>query len=157
MKIIALYGGSFNPFHVGHLNVVEKAENIFGKGNVVIAIGINPEKNKELDPEVRAIADEARRQEIETKTNRKVIIYKTFLHELIEEYETQGYKVILIRGLRNGDDLAYEDNQLKFIRDFKKDINVVFLRCDEQYEHISSSAIRNLESFRKGSGNKYLI
>jgi phosphopantetheine adenylyltransferase len=53
--------------------------------------------------------------------------------------------------------LDYEDNQLKFIKDFKKDINVVFIRCDEEFEHISSSAIRSLESFRPGSGDKYLV
>jgi phosphopantetheine adenylyltransferase len=53
--------------------------------------------------------------------------------------------------------LAYEDNQLKFINDFKKDIDVVFFRCDEEFQHISSSAIRNLQSFRPGSGDKYLI
>ena len=53
--------------------------------------------------------------------------------------------------------MAYEDNQLKFINDFKKDIDVVFFRCDEEFQHISSSAIRNLQSFRPGSGGKYLI
>lgn len=76
---------------------------------------------------------------------------------MIEKKESEGYKVVLIRGLRNGDDLAYEDNQFKFIKDFKKDIDVVFFRCDEEFAHISSSAIRNLQSFRPGSGDKYLI
>ena len=86
-----------------------------------------------------------------------VEVYNTFLHELIEKKESEGYNVILVRGLRNGDDLNYEDNQLKYIKDFKKDINVVFLRCDEEFEHISSSAIRQLESFRPGSADKYLV
>ena len=44
MKTIAIYPGSFNPFHIGHLNIVEKTERIFGKGNVIIAMGINPDK-----------------------------------------------------------------------------------------------------------------
>ena len=34
MKTIAVFAGSFNPFHKGHLNIVQKAEDIFGKGNV---------------------------------------------------------------------------------------------------------------------------
>jgi pantetheine-phosphate adenylyltransferase len=150
MKTLAIYAGSFNPFHIGHLNIVEKAEKIFGEGNVLIAIGVNPEKSNSGDSLSRAL-------EISDKIKRPVEVYTTFLHELIEKKEAEGYKVVLIRGLRNGDDLAYEDNQLKFINDFKKNIDVVFFRCDEEFQHISSSAIRNLQSFRPGSGDKYLI
>ena len=150
MKTLAIYAGSFNPFHVGHLNIVEKAERVFGKGNVLIAIGVNPEKAKSEDLLTRSV-------EISQKTGRTVEVYTTFLHELVEKKESEGYKVILVRGLRNGDDLAYEDNQLKFINDFKKNIDVVFFRCDEEFAHISSSAIRNLQSFRHGSGDKYCV
>ena len=150
MKTLAIYAGSFNPFHIGHLNIVEKSEKIFGKGNVLVAIGVNPEK-------VNSGSSLSRALEISDKIKRSVEVYTTFLHELIEKKESEGYKVVLIRGLRNGDDLSYEDNQLKFIRDFKKDIDVVFLRCDEEFQHISSSAIRNLQSFRPGSGDKYLV
>lgn len=150
MKTIAIYAGSFNPFHIGHLNIVEKAERVFGKGNVLIAMGVNPEKAKSEDLLSRSI-------EIARKTGRPVEVYTTFLHELVEKKESEGYKVVLVRGLRNGDDLAYEDNQLKFINDFKKNIDVVFFRCDEQFAHISSSAIRNLQSFRPGSGDKYCL
>lgn len=153
MKTLAIYAGSFNPFHIGHLNIVEKAERIFGKGNVLIAIGINPGKVK--PEEVGDITEKA--IELKNKINREVVVYTTFLHEFIEEKEKEGYKVILVRGLRNGDDLAYENNQLKFIRDFKKGIDVVFIMSDDEYEHISSSSIKTLELFRKGSAKKYLI
>ena len=38
----ALYPGSFDPFHVGHLDVVEQAVALFG--NVVVAVMHNPDK-----------------------------------------------------------------------------------------------------------------
>lgn len=154
MKTLVIYPGSFNPFHIGHLNIVHKMEKIFGSDNIMIAIGVNPSKmaitNDQSELKNRANI-------LSEKLGIKVELYTTFLHELIEQKENEGYNVILVRGLRNGDDLSYEDNQLKFIKDFKNNINVVFIRCDEEFEHISSTAIRQLELFRKGSSKKYLV
>jgi phosphopantetheine adenylyltransferase len=42
------------------------------------------------------------------------------------------------------------------MEEMKPDLKVVFIRCDKQFEHISSSAIRNLEKINKGLGDKYL-
>lgn len=154
-KLLAVYAGSFNPFTVGHLNIVEKAEKIFGKENVLIAIGVNPSKVSIQD--VVSNSEITRHQELSNKMNKKVESYFTFLHEFIEEKESQGYDVVLVRGLRNGDDLAYENNQLSFIRDFKPDVKSIFIMCDKEFEHISSSSIRQLESFKPGSSQKYVI
>ena len=154
MKTLAVYCGSFNPFHIGHLNILDKMEKIFGYGNIMLAIGVNPAKMSNPTDQTELLERAAK---LSQNMDVKVEVYTTFLHELIEKKEAEGYHVILVRGLRNGDDLNYEDNQLKFIKDFKKDINVVFIRCDEEFEHISSSAIRQLESFRPGSGEKYIV
>jgi pantetheine-phosphate adenylyltransferase len=157
---IVLFPGSFNPFHVGHLNVLEKAEAIFGKGNVVICIGINPEKlfspnfdeyNKKLD-EIQA-----RVQELKENTGRPVQFYKGFLHDFITDYEKRDYDVIVVRGLRNGDDLNYEMNQLAFIQDFKKDVKTIFIACDKELAHISSSAVRMIKQFGGDESTKQYI
>lgn len=152
MKTIAIYPGSFNPFHKGHLNILEKAKRIFGGNNVIIAIGQNPSKQNQSDSEIIS-----RAKEINDKTKTSVEIYQTFLHEYIENLENMGFNIVVIRGLRNGDDLDYEVNQMRFIDDFKKGVNVVYITCDKEYEHISSSAIRTLQSFKPGSGDKYCI
>ena len=39
---VALYPGSFDPFHLGHLDVVEEAVGIFGE--VVVGVMVNPDK-----------------------------------------------------------------------------------------------------------------
>ncbi len=140
---VGIYPGSFNPFHNGHLNILEKAERIFDK--VIIARGINPEK------------EEAAQQ------NPWPPILKFRQHEefagLLTDYiarKEEHTDITLVRGLRNGDDLDYEVNQLRFMEEMKPDLKVVFIRCDKQFEHISSSAIRNLEKINKGLGDKYL-
>ena len=152
-KKIGIYAGSFNPFTIGHLNILQKAERIIGKGNIIVAIGSNPAKTSTTDFSDRA-------KILTEKLGTPVISYSCFLHELILQKEEEGYEVVLVRGLRNGEDLAYEENQLKFIYEFlPKDyyLNTIFLMSDEQYKHISSSAVRQLEAFRPGSGEQYVV
>ena len=150
MKIIAIYPGSFNPMHIGHINILEKAERIFGRGSVILACGINPDKQTIFDDEYLHL--------LEQRINRKIITYSKFLHELIEDYEEDGYNVVIIRGLRNGIDLDYEKTQYRYVDDFKKDVNVVYLTCDKEYEHISSSAIKKIEQFGgKEMTRQYLV
>lgn len=129
---IAVYAGSFNPFHKGHLNILEKAEQIFDK--VIIARGVNPDKKNEILPMPDAIQF------------RQIENYSGLLTDFISDL---GYDVTIIRGLRNATDLEFELNQYRFLQDLKPNIKIVSLFCDKQYEHISSSAIRQLKKFNK--------
>jgi len=163
VKKIGIYCGSFNPYHKGHQNIFEKAEAIFGEDNVIIAVGINPEKfekhtlgNKLTESYV---PDRDRAATIKRNfPNITVENYNTFIHEYVIKKEQEGFDVTVIRGLRNGDDLNYEVNQLRYIQDFKPDIKVVFIQCDPAYSHISSSAIRKLNKMVGGEAgmHKYL-
>jgi pantetheine-phosphate adenylyltransferase len=155
MKPLALYPGSFNPFHLGHHDIVQKVAAIFGKENLIIAQGLNPEKPMPAFSihDVEAIKDYKR------------MTYTCFLHELIEEIEKKNpdRSVFLIRGIRNGYDLTAENDQLKWIHDFRayngnlSEIPVIYIPPSKGLEHISSSAIRNLESFRKGSAKNLIV
>lgn len=140
---IGIYAGSFNPFHNGHLNIVEKAEKIFDK--IIIARGINPEKQGQEKRISMPKALEFRQ-------------YENF-RGLLTTYLSQKEKdaeITLLRGLRNGDDLDYEVNQLRFMEEMKPEIKIVFIVCDSNFEHISSSALRNLERIEEGLGKRYL-
>ena len=119
--------------HLGHMNIIEKAEKIFDK--VIIAYGINPEKGQREYPIPEAIK------------KHQIIEYKGLITELIDSL---GYDVTLIRGLRNSTDLQYELTQFRFLQELKPDIKIVNIFCDKEFEHISSSAIRNLMKFGTG-------
>lgn len=148
-KTIAVYAGSFDPFHVGHFDILQKAEAIFGEGNVILAMGANPGKQSSSFSE-RLVHLHA--------TGRPVMLYDGFLHDFLNSLEeSHATEVVLVRGLRNGEDLAYEANQIKFIRDFKPDLKVTFFLCDPLHEHVSSSALRQLEKVREGSSKRYLV
>lgn len=152
-KKIGLFVGSFDPFHKGHMNILQKSENIFGQGNVHVCFGVNPDKHQinfqnNESPALRLIQPlEEKAKSLQEKLGTPVNYYMGFLHDYVNELENKGYDPVVIRGLRNGDDLNYEVNQLRFISDFKPDMKTIFIVCDKEYEHISSSAIRKLYNF----------
>lgn len=151
-KKIAIYPGTFNPFTTGHLNILEKAEALFGKENVIIAVGENPAKDK--DPMTMALA---RQKTIkENLPSRNVERYKGFLTDYVWEKEKEGYDVTVIRGLRNGFDLQYETNLLRALQDYKPDIKVLFFLCDKEFDHVSSTLYRLCELDKPFSGHKYV-
>jgi len=134
---IAVYAGSFNPFHKGHYNILQKAEQIFDK--VIIAKGINPDKEKEYYPIPEIL---------------KYIQVEHYSGLLTNFLKTQG-DVTLIRGVRNAADLEFEKTQYRYLQDMDKNIKVMYLFCDSEFEHLSSTAIRQLIN-KFGVGKNYL-
>lgn len=129
---IAVFAGSFNPFHVGHLNIIEQAEKTFDK--VIVAIGQNPDKpaNEYVRPAIPNQVD-------------------NYTGLLVDYIKSKSYPVTLIRGLRNISDLQSEINFRSTLKDLYDSINIVYLICDSEYSHISSTMIRGLEKYGKES------
>lgn len=138
---IGIYAGSFNPFHKGHYNILEKAEKIFDR--VIIARGINPEKNNEIVPMPKILE------------TRAIMNYNGLLTDFIKNLPYEN--VTIIRGLRNSVDLQYELNQYRYFQDLMPEVQVVSIFCDKEFEHISSSGIRALSIFGQENIAKYLL
>lgn len=153
---IGMYAGSFDPFTIGHTNVLQKAEQIFDK--VIIARGVNPTK-KEWMYKLPSYL----------KMHEQVFIGKTsvdngkdtFLgHRIVRVIDDKAYddncepdlataicsrEVTLIRGIRNEVDLRAEKEQMAYVEMMAGwRVDHVFIQCDKEYEHISSSAFRQL-------------
>jgi pantetheine-phosphate adenylyltransferase len=138
---VGVYAGSFDPIHIGHQSIIEQAEKVFDK--VIIAIGQNPEKEPS-----HSSADYF-------FPYHQMVHYQGTLTDTLIRLKTPFSNITLIRGLRNGYDLSYEMNQLKFMRDMDPNIKVVFIPCDPKYEHISSTAIRGLAKI--GKADQYRV
>ncbi|MBP5300569.1 MAG: adenylyltransferase/cytidyltransferase family protein [Victivallales bacterium] len=135
---VGLYAGTFNPFHIGHFGILQKAEMMFDK--VIIAVGLNPSKN--LHHAHSEVAEQVRR----LLPFHEVIFFDTLMVDLLEEL-TAFADITLVRGLRNGYDLDYEMSQQAFMSEMRPDTASVYIPCDKQFEHISSSALRSLKVF----------
>jgi|ERR1041385_328535 pantetheine-phosphate adenylyltransferase len=146
MKTVGLYAGSFNPFHVGHANIVLQAEKVFNK--VIIARMINPSKSNVYLTEV----------DLGFVKKRPFINHHGLLSNLIIELsEKEDAEITLIRGVRNGFDLQYELNLCKAVSDLSGHfVPVVFFRCEPKFDHVSSTLIRELWFFDKNAAKDYL-
>lgn len=164
MKRLAIYPGTFNPFTVGHYNILEKAERLFDE--VIVAPGINIDKvpndiiklkNEELNH--RYMSDSKNtvvkflKKQIPSK---KVEGYIGFLTDFIREKMNDYDEVVVIRGLRNGYDYDYEYNAMRHMWDQLPGMSIIMIACDPVFSHVSSSAYRNLEAIKKGSGHHLL-
>jgi len=151
-KKIGVYAGSFSPFHVGHMNVLDQALSLFDE--VHLAVGNNPSKdltNREPLPKMLFAMEKT------TISPIKIAHYSGLLSDYLNQvsWNNDDAEVYLIRGLRNGEDLAYEDNQLRYLKSMYPSLRVLFFRCDPAFDHISSSSLKQLRKFSESEYKKY--
>ncbi|MEN6625255.1 MAG: adenylyltransferase/cytidyltransferase family protein [Candidatus Sumerlaeia bacterium] len=141
---IGLYAGTFAPFHLGHLNILKKAEKVFDK--VIVLAGRNPEKDP--IPGMRArLADILKYHQ--------VVFHDGLLSEFIGGL---NYPVTMIRGLRTDTDFKKEEINLRWMQSLSRQpVSMVFIPCDKELEHVSSSMIRMVCSFDEAAARKYIV
>lgn len=136
---IALFPGTFDPFTLGHLSLVERGLNFVDE--IIIAMGVNQEKKT-------FFTFEQRQQMISRlfKPNPRVKVkcYKGLTVDLAKE---TGAKFIL-RGVRSVADFEYERTIAEVNRKITG-IETFFLFTEPEYAHISSSVVRELLSWGK--------
>ncbi len=121
----AIYPGSFNPWHEGHTDILEKALKVFDK--VIIAIGRNPDKA--TDTQVCPDLGLNFRSRLENGT----VVIKRFDGLLVDVIKDTWANAV-IRGLRNGHDLQYEMNQQYWNEDLGLKVPIVYFICDRNLQ-----------------------
>lgn len=123
--------GSFDPFTLGHYDVVCRAKALFGRA--VVLIGKNPGKESFFPETVRIEAIKACFPEGDVA----VESFDGLLAEFAKRYENP----VFVRGARNGNDFVYEAELCAENRELGG-IDTVILPCDGRLAHISSSYAR---------------
>lgn len=137
---IAFYPGSFNPFHIGHLDVIRKAEQIFDK--VVVVQSQNPKKEF---MNINTVYELQKRETFGLNKN-KNIISQIFEYDLSSISVYAKYNPVLIRGARNSLDFLHEESYLKFCKAIHPKLRSSIIIGDSQYSHISSFYLRELQN-----------
>jgi pantetheine-phosphate adenylyltransferase len=142
---IAIFAGTFDPFTIGHLDIVNRALPLFDK--VIIAIGVNEEKTPLFSLEDR--------MKIMSKpfVNNEKIVIETYTG-LTGVFCKKNNAQYLIRGIRNSADFQYE-NDLAQVNKELFGLETVFFVTAPTLSHISSSLVRELYK-NKGNYLNYL-
>ena len=140
-----LYPGSFNPWHVGHWDVLVKALQIFEE--VHICQMYNPTKGVAKVLPFSALTHDELGNKYEGREELLKRVAITAHGGLLVDIASANYDAI-IRGLRNGSDLQYEQNMQYWNEDLGLKIPVIYFVTDRKLSHISSSALRELDRFK---------
>ncbi len=131
----ALYPGSFDPVTFGHIDLIDRARQIFD--HVYVAVAVNNEKNHLFSVEERL---KLLKQAV---GNKKGVVVDTF-DGLMVDYARSKKIGIIIRGLRATSDFDYEFQMALTNRLLADDIDTMFLMPSEKHFYLSSRLIKEI-------------
>lgn len=134
----AVYPGTFDPITNGHIDVVERAAQMFDK--VYLLIAVNSKKVNLFTEEERLEMAVASLKHLD---NVEVAVYKG----LVIDFADQVNALTIIRGIRAVSDFEYEFQIALMNRKLKPDVTTIFLMPHEKYTYLNSSIIRELSTY----------
>ena len=136
MKI--LYPGTFDPLTNGHIDLIERAEKIFG--NLVGAVFENTSKTPTFNLERRIIQI---KNSLSHLTNIEVISYSGLTVDCANDLKAN----LILRGLRAMSDFEYELQIAHTNKSLNNDIETIFLSTNTNYSFLSSSLVKEVAKF----------
>jgi len=133
-----IYPGTFDPVTNGHIDVIERAMDLFDE--VIVTVARNPVKNQMFSLEDRLYM---LRESLSQFDN----VYVDSFNGLIVDHAKQVKAVGIIRGLRAVSDFEYEFQMALMNRKLDNKLRTIFLMPHEKYTYLNSTIIRNLSVF----------
>lgn len=140
----ALIPGSFAPITLGHVNIIERAAKVFDKVYVAVMNNDSATHDKRLSSKTYTLDIEQRLELVKASVahlpNVEAISSAGMLIDLCDEIDTH----IIVKGIRNGEDLEYEMIHAKWNKEHNSKIDTVFLPCEEKFSSVSSTFVRGI-------------
>ena len=143
----AIFAGTFDPFTVGHYDLVKRSAGVFDE--IIVAVAGNGSGKK-------CVASVEQRAQIATLSVSDIpnVTVKVF-DGLLTDFASENNAKYLIRGIRNCVDFEYEKNLMAAYQSTSPDIEIFYLIAQPSLSFVSSSFIRDLKSFN-GDVEKYI-
>jgi pantetheine-phosphate adenylyltransferase len=131
----AIYPGSFDPVTNGHLDVIQRASQLFDE--VVVAVAFNDAKNPLFTTEERV--------SLLKRTAGKIRNVKVASFDgLLMEFAWEQKACAVVRGLRAVSDFEFEFQMALMNRKLQPKIETVFLTPKEEYTYLSSRIVKEI-------------
>ncbi len=132
---IAIYPGSFDPITSGHLNIIQRAANIFDR--LIVCVMVNSAKapmftQQERVDMIRSVVHDIPNVEVEASD------------ELLAEYARKKGSCVIVKGLRAGSDFENEFQMALINHKINPDLDTMFLTSEHQFMYLSSSTVKEL-------------
>ena len=135
---IAIYPGSFDPITSGHLNIIQRAANIFDR--LIVCVMVNGAKSpmftqQERVDMIRSVVQDIPNVEVDASG------------ELLAEYARKKGSCVIVKGLRAGSDFENEFQMALINHKINPDLDTMFLTSEHQYMYLSSSTVKELGGY----------
>ncbi len=136
-QVLAVYAGTFDPITNGHLDIVKRSAQIFGKLVVGVAESSKMSVLFPVEERVRLV------EESLPDSIRSVVRVQKFSGLLVDFVGSLGGTVI-IRGLRAVSDYEYESQIAMTNRQLSKGVETFFMMTSKEYSFVSSSIVKEV-------------
>lgn len=146
MEKVAIFPGSFDPFTIGHEEIVRRGLSMFDR--IVVAVGVNAVKRGFLDIDTRLAVI---KKVFRGNERVEVVSYSGLTVDFCEKLGAR----FIIRGLRTAADFEYERAVGQINKAMAPSIETVFLLTSPERTFISSTIVRDV-ILNGGDASKFL-
>ena len=140
---VAVYPGTFDPLHLGHLDIIRRASQLVDRLIVGVAINVGKEPLFPLEERVRMVRGEIDALYAANAMNGIKVEVVPFENLLMHFAADQGADMV-IRGLRAVTDFDYEFQMALNNKRLKPKVETVFLMASETSQFISSRFVKEI-------------
>lgn len=135
---VAVYAGTFDPLTNGHLDIIERAANLYEK--VIVAVAVHGRKSRKKT----VFSEDERMNAVKQATAHLPGVEVSGFSNLLYRFVEQNNAGVVIRGLRVTADFDFEFQLAAMNAELSDQFETVFLMARQQHTIISSTMVKEV-------------